>query len=358
MKPKNLELVFFFVLLAIVGATTWFIAAPYAYTIFMAIAFAVMFFPLYERILHIVKGRESLASLMTATLIFLIIVLPIGIISYQVILEARNIYAALASGVFERSTLNTYVVMVERSLAPLLPGFDIDIDAYLQQGAQWIATNAGVLFTQFAGVTVNFFLFVFALYYFIKDGTRFRATVMDLSPLDTRYDVYILQQLKIAIDSVFRGTLIIAMIQGVVAGTGFAIFGVPNPVLLAIATMIAALVPYAGTGLVVIPSVVYLFLTGNTGAGFGLAIWGAVAVGFIDNLLSPFLIGKGAKMHPFVVLIAVLGGIQVFGALGFLVGPFIVSLLFALLNVYRVLIGRTGIPDELKTKSSRVTSAS
>jgi len=140
------------------------------------------------------------------------------------------------------------------------------------------------------------------------------------------------------VNSVVKGSLIVGVVQGVLTGVGFALFGVPNPALWATIAAIASLIPTIGTGLVLIPGISYLFLVGASSNAIGLIIWGVFAVGLVDNFLGPKLIERGVKIHPFLILLSVLGGIGLFGPIGFLAGPLILSWLFALLDMYPALI--------------------
>ncbi len=157
---------------------------------------------------------------------------------------------------------------------------------------------------------------------------------MDISPLAEADDETIFKKLALAVSAVVRGSLIVAFIQGILATVGFMIFGLPNPVLFGTIAAIAALVPGVGTALVLVPAIGYLFLSGNTFGAAGLFIWGTVVVGLVDNFLGPQLIGNKMKLHPLAVFLAVLGGIVFFGPIGIIVGPLVISLFSALLDVY------------------------
>ena len=109
----------------------------------------------------------------------------------------------------------------------------------------------------------------------------------------------------------------------------------PNPVLWGLVAALAALIPGIGTALILIPAIGYLFFTGSTGAAIGLLIWGVVAVGLIDNFLGPMLVNRGVKIHPFLILLSIFGGLSFFGPVGFVLGPLIIALVFALLEIYR-----------------------
>ncbi|MEK7557155.1 MAG: AI-2E family transporter, partial [Patescibacteria group bacterium] len=177
-----------------------------------------------------------------------------------------------------------------------------------------------------------------ALFYFFRDGEFIVTKLKVVSPLQDRYDASVITRLHDAINSVIRGALLIAVIQGILTGVGLTVFGVPNAVLWGSIAIIAALIPYVGTAAVLAPAIIYLFLIDRVGASVGLLAWGIVAVGLIDNFLGPRLVNRGIKLHPVVILLAVLGGLVFFGPLGYILGPLVISLLFALLDIYPLLL--------------------
>ena len=140
---------------------------------------------------------------------------------------------------------------------------------------------------------------------------------------------------------VIQGSVLVAVLQGVLAGVGFAVFRVPGAVLWGMVTVLAAFVPWVGTALTLVPAILFLLLADRGAAALGLTLWGVVVVGLTDNLLHPEFIGARAKVNPLLVLISVLGGLQAFGITGFLVGPIILSLFLALLEIYQQEFKRT-----------------
>jgi predicted PurR-regulated permease PerM len=173
------------------------------------------------------------------------------------------------------------------------------------------------------------------MFYFMRDGAYIKRKFVSWSPLLDKYDEYITSTLKRAILSVFGGTVVVAVIQGILTGIGFLIFDIPAPAVWGAVAAIAAFIPGIGTSLVIVPGIIYLLIAGNTTYAIGLAIWGIVAVGLIDNILGPHLVNKGVHIHPFLILVSVLGGLSTFGPIGFILGPLVLALLFALLEVYR-----------------------
>jgi len=176
------------------------------------------------------------------------------------------------------------------------------------------------------------------MFFFLKDGERILQRLVTLSPLHDSYDIELLKKTTATIESVVKGTLLIALVQGFLAGLGLFIFGVPNAILWGALAALCAFVPGLGTALVVIPSVIYLFIIGNTPFAIGLSAWGVLLVGMIDNILGPYLYKKGTRLHPLIVLFAVLGGISFFGPEGLFLGPVIASLFVSLIHIDEKLV--------------------
>jgi predicted PurR-regulated permease PerM len=156
-----------------------------------------------------------------------------------------------------------------------------------------------------------------------------------MSPLLDMYDERIFTKVDTAIHSIVRGSLVIGLIQGILTGVGFWVAGIPNPALWGSVAAIAAFIPGVGTSLVLGPGIIYLFITGSTVAAVGLLAWAVFAVGLIDNFLSAHLVQRGVAVHPFIILLSVLGGLAFFGPIGFILGPLVIAFLIALLDIYR-----------------------
>jgi len=141
-------------------------------------------------------------------------------------------------------------------------------------------------------------------------------------------------KLRKTINSVMVGTVFIAVIQGVLTALGFAVFGINQPVLWGSFGALLALIPGIGATLIFIPAILIKLILGETMGALGLALWGLIAVSPIDNILRPIFIERGMKVHPFLILVSVLGGLTLFGPIGFLLGPIVLSLFFALTSIY------------------------
>lgn len=336
MTQKKLQLPFFIGLLLIVMVLAFFIFRPFIATIAVAGMFAVIIHPYHERFTKMLKGHVGIAALLSVVFAAVLILVPLTVLGAIVFMETRELYISLTTNGGDYFGL--FDSIITQPIRNIIPEFNPDLSSYLQQALGWIVTNLGVIFSGTVQTILHVFLGFIALYYFLKDGPRFTRALVELSPLADNYDQEIFSRLTRAVNSVVKGSLLIALIQGVLSGFGFWIFGVPSPALWGTMAAIGALIPGVGTTIVLIPAVLYLYFTGEVIPSIGLLIWGATAVGLIDNLLGPQLVGKGANIHPLFVLFSVLGGIALFGPLGFFLGPLVLSLLYALVDIYRLLI--------------------
>lgn len=333
MKQEYLRTAFFLTVLGGVLTLVFFIVKPYLVTLAIAATAAVVLQPVHRNICKWTGKRERLAALCMVILTYLLILLPLTILGIQIATEAAGTYNDLRSG---STTLPTDLLRTIEELARrYIPGLSLNISQYAGQSLNWIAGSLQSFFTGTVRALLLLFLGTIAYYYMLKDGKKFLDIVTDLSPLTKKEDEDLLQRLHDAVNSVIRGSLIIAVLQGIVTGIGLAIFGIPSAALLGSIAGIGALIPTVGTTIVLAPVIMYLLVIGEYVSGIGLTVWGSIAVGMIDNFLHPMLVGRGMKMHPLFIFFAVIGGIAYFGIAGFILGPLIMSLLFGLLDIFR-----------------------
>ncbi|MFZ2969592.1 MAG: AI-2E family transporter, partial [Minisyncoccia bacterium] len=253
---------------------------------------------------------------------------------------ALQLYSSLVSnsGATDFSRGAGGAIDIIKRFIPAPIEFSFDVNQQLKQGLGWLLQYLGPLFANVAKAMLGTFIFLSAVYYLFKDGRKLKAAIIALSPLQDIHDETIFNRLALAINSVVKGILAVALIQGILTAIGFAIFGVPSATLWGSVAAMAALIPGLGTALVILPAILYLYFIGETFFAIGLLVWGVVAVGLVDNFLGPKLVERGMRLHPFLILLSTFGGIGFFGPLGFLLGPLAVSLLFSLLDIYSFLI--------------------
>lgn len=341
MINRKLQLHFLLILLAGTLVLSFFIFKPFLASLALAAVFAVVLTPLYKRILRRLGNRESIASLATVVVCVICVLVPVSLLSVQVFEESKSLYFSLVSGSGAGSVLTSAIQNVGRQANSFFPGaeqffvsFSNNLDVYARQGLEWLINHLGRALSSISLLLINLFVFMIALYYLLRDGKRLKQSIVSLSPLADVDDEMIFGRLKMAVNSVIIGNLTIALIQGFLTAVGLTIFGVPNSILWGTIASVAALVPGFGTVLVILPAVLYLVFVGNIAQAIGLVVWGALAVGLVDNLLGPKLIGRGIRLHPLFILLAVLGGIALFGPIGIFLGPLTLSLLFAFITIY------------------------
>lgn len=336
MQNKALQNGFFMLLLVGMLVLCFLIFLPYLGALVLAAVFAVIFYPLYQKILQTVGQRTNLAAFLTTVCILIIIFIPFVVFGFQLFQEMRQIYVQITDP--QAPFSSQFVKFIETRVQQVVPNLQLDVRSYVRQSLEWLLQHVGSIFASTAQVGIGMFISLFALFYLLRDGRELTRRVVDLSPLKDWHDQKIVTRLHDAVKSVVQGSLMIAVTQGVVTGIGLTLFGVPNAVLWGSITVLAALIPSVGTAAVIAPAVVYLVITEQLGAGIGLLIWGVFAVGLIDNVLGPRLINRGMRLHPMIILLAVIGGLQFFGPIGYVLGPLVISFLFALLDIYPMLV--------------------
>ncbi len=335
-----IQISFFIVLMIAVIGLSVRILLPYASALFFGLIASIVFRPLYEYLLKRTE-RKNIAAFLATVVVLLVIVLPLVIFGILLFNEAYNFYHTNNFSASQVSWVHDVNNQVNRVLGNFSPEISLDISTFMDRVVGWFVNNLTTVFSKFIDAIIGLFIALFALFYLFRDGESMLKKIMFLSPLRDRYDEEIFQKVELAVNSVVRGSLVVALIQGFLSGIGFLIFGLPNPILWASISMVASLVPTVGTAVVLVPSVLYLYFSGSVGSAVGLLIWGSVAVGFVDNLVGTQLIGRGVKVHPFLILLSVIGGISFFGLIGFMVGPVILSLLFVLLEIFPLILGQS-----------------
>jgi predicted PurR-regulated permease PerM len=331
---RIVEYVFFFGFMGIVAYILWEMLAPFVSALALAAIIVTICYPLYERILpKMPKQSPTLAALSTTGIVLVVVIMPLLFIASSLVNEAVSIYSSANNGKvgFEERLQDT-----EMMIGQFVPGFELNITEYVKQAAQWLAGNVGAIFAGTASTVFLFFIALIGSFYLFRDGRDFTRKLVVISPLPDDEDELILQRMATAVRSVAMGIVFVAIIQGVLTAIGLAIVGFDKFVLLGTIASIGALVPGVGTSIVFIPSIIYLVVTGSYVGAVLLTVWAALAVGLIDNLLGPYLMSRGNPLHPFVVLLSVLGGIAFFGPIGFIVGPVVVSLFIVLLELYTI----------------------
>lgn len=336
MKPHIGELIFFWMLFGLVGLLAFAVMSPYFTIIFLSAVLAIVFHPLYGYMRKIWKQSENAAAFASVLVVVFLILAPMVFLAIVLFQEVVSLYGSIEQPDSVVAAFTHYAQMIEGFVQQFVPQFTfkMDVATYAGEGLSWVERNLNGLFSGILEFIFDSVLVLIAMFFFLRDGEKLHKFAIEWSPLSDRYDEGIMAKLSLAVASVVRGSLMTAVIQGVLVGIGFALFGIPNPVLWGIAATIAALLPLLGTAIITVPAGVVLLISGNLPAGIGILLWAIFPVGTIDNFLDPYFYGKGIDVHPLLILLSVLGGLIYFGPIGFLAGPIVLAFFFALLDIY------------------------
>lgn len=331
MQPKIIEKYFFFGLLLATLIFTFLIFRPFWVVLILGVSFAIVLYPMHEWFIHR-KVPDWLSALLTVCFFVIVLCGPLLTIGAIVFRQSEGFY----SKVVNEGSAAPFLTSVESRINGFLPDMvAFDINQKTSDFVSYASKNIANIFTSTLSAFFSFLLMLLIIFYFLKNGSKLKHNIIVLSPLAQDKDEKLILRLTQAVNGVIKQSLFIAVIQGILMGVGLWFFNVPNPALWGVVAAIASLIPTFGTALVSIPAIIYLFATGDTGAAVGLIVWSTIVVGMIDNFLSPVIMGKEINIPSILILFAVLGGISFLGPVGILVGPLTLSLLFALISIYK-----------------------
>ncbi len=341
---RIVEYVFFFSLLIVSGYMVWLITSPFISALALAAIVVTIFHPLHKAILSVLTDKhKSFAAFVSTTLILILIVIPVFFVSSLVVKEVVGFYKTFDTGAF---VLNNLIINLETSLESLV-GADIDLNEQVKNTIQVFTGNIGSIFATTLSTLFISLIAIISSFYFFRDGKEFLEMIIKISPLPDNEDRIIFRRLARSIRSVVTGTVFVALIQGILVSLGFFIFGINRAILWGSIAAVGALIPGIGTTVVTAPAIIYLFMTSSLSNTIGLLVWSVGLVGLIDNLIGPYLMSRGNDLHPFLILVSVLGGISLFGPIvGFILGPVIVTLFIVLLEIYNQHLVKN---DKIKT---------
>ncbi len=334
-----------FVLFLVLVASALFIAVvwPFLKPLLLGALLAGLCQPLYHWVTRFLGGRKSLAAALTLLILFLVVVGPlsafVGIVVQQALGVSNEAIPWVQQHFDGASAFNAHDWLVQRfpSLARYVPE-----QSQIVESAARLAKSAGAYLvagaTQFtagtAGFLLDLFVMLYAMFYFLRDGGAILEKIFYYAPLNHADEVRVVEQLRSITRATIKGTLVIGIIQGALAGIGFWAAGLGGAAFWGTIMAVLSVVPGIGAALVWIPAVIYLFATGQTLTATLLLVWCAVVVGTIDNGLRPRLVGRDAKMPDLLILIGTLGGLFLFGPIGFIIGPLVCGLFLTAWDIY------------------------
>lgn len=228
-----------------------------------------------------------------------------------------------------------------------MPDLGATVVSAAQGLSQWLLNRSSAVFRNLAGLAFTLVVTWLTLFYLLRDGEALLDLAVDMMPYPGHKKEEMVERLNDVVVSTVYGGLAVALTQGVLGGVAFAVLGLPSPVLWGTVIAIFSFLPLVGAVLVWGPAALILLVQGRWLAALGLTVWGSLAVGLVDNFLRPMLISGRTALHPLLIFLAVLGGIQAFGILGLFLGPVLVAVVSGLVDLYRGMMrGEFGEPVE------------
>ncbi len=301
-----------------------------------AVALAVVAHPLHVWMLRLVRYR-TLAAVLSVTVVVVALVVPALFIANELTREL----SALSAQLTDEWTSGKWQAFLAGH--PQVASFLDSLQVHFNPAdARAKAANAAMGSSGLPGfvthgieIAVQTLIAFFLLFYFFRDQSRFVRAMEHLIPLSKKETDQALQRVAEMLHATIYGTLAVAAIQGTLGGLMFWWLGLPSPLLWGVVMGMLAIVPVLGAFVVWVPAAIYLALSGDVGKAVILTVWGAVVIGFIDNLLYPLFVGQRAQLHTVPVFIAIMGGLAMFGSAGMIVGPVILVFTVGLLHAWR-----------------------
>ncbi len=329
------------VFLSLLGAVTiafgvllW----PFFTPILWAVVFSILFYPLSSSLSRRFGGRPLLGSLVTLLCVLFIVTFALFGVGALVASEAIDAYAHFSSqGVVNQIISLEQHPLVARTLE--MTGIDAEelrnrIVEIGRTVSASIATQILTIGSNAASFVLKLIIMLYLIFIFLRNGEEMGAQIVKAAPLEAEKIQFLFGRFIRTVHALFRGTLIVALAQGVVGGILFAVAGVQSPILWGVLMALLALVPAAGPALIWIPTGLILLLLGDTYGALIVLIGGAFLVGLLDNVLRPLLIGRDLEMSDALVMLSILGGIIAFGPSGLIIGPVISALFIAAWSLF------------------------
>jgi predicted PurR-regulated permease PerM len=333
---------FLLLVIAISLAFAW-ILWPFFGVVLWGTILAILFAPLYRRLLKILGQRRTVSSLATVTIVLLIVILPLTLIGALLVQEGLSVYEKFQSG---ELNFGRYFQQVLGALpgwvSDLLDRFGLTnlrtmqerLSTGLVQGGQFVAAKALNIGQNTFDLILELIIVLYLLFFLVRDGDDLARRIRTAIPLHADQQRELFNRFTTVIRATVKGNVVVAIVQGALGGLIFWFLGVHGPVLWAVVMAFLSLLPAIGSALIWLPVAIYFLVTGATWQGLVLIAYGVLVIGLVDNLLRPFLVGKDTKMPDYIVLISTLGGMAIFGLNGFVIGPVIAAMFMAVWDIF------------------------
>lgn len=338
---RRLNRIFFFIFLACAGLLVFFVARVFLLPLLLAAIAAALFHPLHRRILGGVKHHATLAALISVLIFCLIILVPLALLGYLVTENVIELTRLVNRNIPQ---IKSWVRSVESAIAklPFVEGQRVSglIDparlvSIIQQAGSTLVEGVTSVAGNVARFLLLFFVFIYSLFFLIRDGDRLLLSVSEVIPLPREDKLAITEKFVSVSRATAKSTFLIGGIQGVIGTLVFLVLGIPGAVLFGVLFLVLAAIPGVGPVVIWLPTMLILFGLGRYFHGVLMLVIGGGLIPLVDYLLRPRLVGQDTQLHPLLVFIGVLGGLSLFGIWGLLFGPLAMSVAVTLVSIFK-----------------------
>lgn len=320
----------------------WVMVRPLADVLLWATVLVIVFYPFHQALLRR-SQRPTTSAMLSCGFVVGVIVIPLTLLTVVLVKEAGDATVYLSNNWShltdpESAHMQRVKAIVGDDRAKMLSSKEGLRDA-IQQALQAIgiplAAGAGVVVGNVLVTALKIIFVVFTMFYLFRDAERVIETLRNTLPLDRVQSAHIFARTRDVINASVHGNMVIALIQGIMGGLAFLWLGLPSPLLWGSIMTLLSMIPLIGSTVVWIPTAGWLLLNGHYFKALFLALWGGLAISSVDNFLRPRLVGGRTRLHELLIFFSVVGGLQAFGILGIVIGPVLVAITLALLDVFR-----------------------
>lgn len=333
------------VLSLVLGFLGYKVLKPFLSPLAWAAVLSILFYPFFVFLSRYIRWR-SITAAVTMVVIIVIILGPFSYLSLLLTSEIKEVASHIEKGELyglKKALEKPRVARFLERVKVLLNMEDVDVENLLVENLSNIGKQlmrkitAGV--KNIVSAILNFIFMAFSIFFLLRDGPNFIRRIRDYLPFSEEQKDRLETQVKGMVVSTIFGGVVVAVVQGLIGGTAFHFLGIKSPVIWGTAIAIMSFVPVLGTFSIWGPTVVYLFLQGAVGEGFALLMIGTFGISMVDNILKPIIIGGRTKMPTLLIFFSVLGGIKLFGLIGFIMGPLAVALSISVFEIFRNIEG-------------------
>ncbi|TZG24600.1 AI-2E family transporter [Sphingomonas montanisoli] len=333
---------FLLLVLAVSLVLIW-IISPFFGAILWAVVVAILFDPMQQKLLRRWPEKSTRAALVTLLTVLAVVVIPLILLTMFVLQEVVSVYTLIQSGQIDfnhyfeqfQSVLPQWASnLLDRFGLSNLPAVRDKLSAGITSRFQTLAAQAFTIGQQAFGFTLALGVMLYLTFFLLRDGRPLADKFDRAIPLKTEHRRALFHQFVTVVRATIKGSLVVAIVQGLIGGVTFWALGIHAAVLWGVAMGLFSLLPAIGTGLVWVPVAAYLLISGELVHGLILIFCGVFIIGMVDNVLRPILVGRDTSMPDYVVLISTLGGIEIFGFSGFVIGPVMAALFMAVWNIF------------------------